>query len=134
MRKVTKRELELLTDKHGKFIKQALAGIPFERGPNRSHQYHSAVALSAIYGAPGRSLEEARTKQAETAARLNEIRAEVLSKTRIPIQIVVDLIDEVFQAIAATMKAEAARGAALTTERVNELFEMFRCLPAKLKW
>ena len=46
MRKVTKRELELLTDKHGKFIKQALAGIPFERGPNRSHQYHSAVALS----------------------------------------------------------------------------------------
>jgi hypothetical protein len=104
MRKVTKSELELLTGKHGKFIKQALAGIPFERGPNRSHQYDSARALSAIYGARGRSLEEARTKQAETAARLNEIRAEELSKTRIPIQIVHDVMDEIFQSLAATIK------------------------------
>ena len=132
MRKVTKRELELLTDKHGKFIKQALAGIPFERGPNRSHQYDSAVALSAIYGAPGRSLEEARTKQAETAARLNEIRAEELSKTRIPIQLVHDVLDQVFQSLAATIKA--AKGKTLTLELINEMFDKFRSVPAKLKW
>ena len=47
MRKVTKRELELLTEKHGKFIKQALAGIPFEPGPNRSHQVVVGVPLEA---------------------------------------------------------------------------------------
>ena len=132
MRKVTKRELELLTDKHGKFIKQALAGIPFERGPNRSHQYDSALALSAIYGARGRSLEEARTKQAETAARLNEIRAEELSKTRIPIQIVSDVMDEVFQSLGSTLKA--AKGKTLTIELINELFDKFRSTPAKLNW
>ena len=74
-------QLECLTGKHHKFLKQLLDGVPFTAGPNRAHLYESTVALPVIYAA-ARSLEEARRRQAETAARLNEIRAEELSKTR----------------------------------------------------
>jgi hypothetical protein len=41
-------------------------------------------------------------------------------------------MDEVFQAIGSTLKA--AYGKKLTAERINELFEKWRDLPAKLKW
>ena len=41
-------------------------------------------------------------------------------------------MDEVFQSIGSTIKA--AKGKTLTTERINELFEKFRSIPAKLKW
>ena len=60
------------------------------------------------------------------------MREEHLRKQRIPIQIVLDTMDEIFQAMGATLKA--AEGKTLTTERINELFEKFRSIPAKLKW
>lgn len=131
MKKVTLRELECITGKHHKFLKQLLDGVPFTSGPNRAHLYESTVALPVIYAA-ARSLEEARGRQAETAARSNEIRAEELSKTRIPIQIVCDTMDEIFQSIAATIKAQ--KGKTLTIKLINELFDKFRSAPAKLNW
>ena len=131
MKLVTQRELEELTGKHRKALRELLQGVPFKPGPNRAHLYESTVALSVIYAA-SRSLEEARIKQAETAAHLNQIRAEILSKTRIPIQIVLDEIDEVFQAMGATLKA--AKGKMLTIELINDLFDKFRSVPARLKW
>jgi len=130
MKNVTLRELECLTGKHHKFLKQALEAVPFTSGPNRAHVYESPLALAAIYGVT-RSLEEARTKQAETAARLNEIRADELSKTRIPIQDVLDVMDEVFQSMGATLKA--AKGKTLSLELINQLFDKFRAAPRKLK-
>jgi hypothetical protein len=57
------------------------------------------------------------------------VREEDLRKQRIPI--VLDTMDEVFQAIGSTLKA--ANGKKLTAERINELFEKWRDLPAKLK-
>jgi hypothetical protein len=48
--------------------------------------YSSEDALAAIYKTD--SLEAARAEQARTAAQLNAIRADVLRKTRIPIEIV----------------------------------------------
>ena len=51
---------------------------------------------------------------------LNAVREEDLRKQRIPIQIVLDTMDEVFQSIGSTIKA--AKGKTLTTERINELF------------
>ncbi len=132
MKLVTQRELEELTGKHRKALREMLQGVPFKPGPNRAHLYESTVALPVIY-TEARSLEAARIKQAETAARLNEIRADELSKTRIPIQDVLDVNDQIFQAIASTLKAEAAKGRVLTREIVNELFEKFRTVPAWLK-
>jgi hypothetical protein len=51
--------------------------------------------------------EAARTGQARSAAQLNAIRAEDL---RIPITIVVQVHDEIFQAIAAILKCVAMLG------------------------
>ena len=49
-----------------------------------------------------------------------------------PASIALDVMDEVFQSIGSTVKA--AKGKKLTPERINELFEKWRDLPAKLKW
>jgi len=43
-----------------------------------------------------------------------------------------DVIDEVFQAMSAILKA--AEGKQLTQELINDLFDKFRSVPAKLKW
>jgi hypothetical protein len=58
--------------------------------------------------------------------------ADVLRKTRIPIEIVLQVNDEISQATAATLKA--ARGKFLTQELINDIFDRFRSIPAKLKW
>ena len=87
-------------------------------------------ALAAVYSAS--SLEDARAKQALSRAALNAVREEVLRKTRIPIEIVTQVMDEIFQSMAATLKA--ARGKTLSLELINQLFDEFRSIPAKLKW
>ena len=63
--------------------------------------------------------------QRATSQSLNAVREEDLRKQRILIQIVRDVIDEVVQAMAKTLKTEAARGAPLTTQRVNEFSTSF---------
>ena len=131
MKKLTLRELEMLTGKHHKFLRELLQHVPFVRGPNRSHLYESTQALPAIY-AGARSLEEARIKQAEAAARLNEIRAEELAKKRIPIELVRDTLDQTLQAMSATLKA--SKDKVLTMELINNIFADFRAIPAKLNW
>jgi hypothetical protein len=74
-------------------------------------------------------LEAARAKQANSQASLNAVREEDLRKQRIPKQVVLDAIDETFQAIGATIKA--AKFKKLTPERINELFDKFRMDPKK---
>jgi hypothetical protein len=119
-----------LTGIHRDTISKRLADLPFEAGKKGAKLYSSEEALAAIYKTD--SLEAARAEQARTAAQLNAIRADVLRKTRIPIAIVLQVRDEIFQAIAATLKA--AEGKLLSRELINDLFEKFRSAPAKLKW
>ena len=118
-----------LTGIHRDTISKRLADLPFEAGKKGAKLYSSEEALAAIYKTD--SLEAARAEQARTAAQLNAIRADVLRKTRIPIAIVLQVHDEIFQAIAATLKA--AEGKLLSRELINDLFEKFRSAPAKLK-
>jgi len=106
------------------------ADLPFEAGKKGAKLYSSEDALAAIYKTD--SLEAARAEQARTAAQLNAIRAEDLRKTRIPIGIVLQVNDEIAQATAATLKA--AKGKLLTAELINDIFDKFRSIPAKLKW
>ena len=115
-------------DRHG--IPKRLENLPFTPGDNGAHLYESREALPLIYAVD--NLEAARAAQARSQASLNAVREEDLRKQRIPIQIVLDTMDEVFQSIGSTIKA--AKGKTLTTERINELFEKFRSIPAKLKW
>ena len=119
-----------LTGIHRDTISKRLADLPFEAGKKGAKLYSSEDALAAIYKTD--SLEAARAEQARTAAQLNAIRADVLSKTRIPIAIVLEALDETFQAIAATLKA--AEGKLLSKELINDIFDKFRSIPAKLKW
>jgi hypothetical protein len=119
-----------LTGVHRDTISKRLADLPFEAGKKGAKLYSSEDALAAIYKTD--SLEAARAEQARTAAQLNAIRAEVLRKTRIPIAIVLQVHDEILQAIAATLKA--AEGKLLSKQLINDIFDKFRSIPAKLKW
>jgi hypothetical protein len=116
-----------LTGVHRDTISKRLADLPFEAGKKGAKLYSSEDALAAIYKTD--SLEAARAEQARTAAQLNAIRADVLRKTRIPIAIVLEALDETFQAIAATLKA--AEGKLLSRELINDIFDKFRSIP---KW
>ena len=75
------------------------------------------------------NLESRRAKQALSQASLNAIREENLRKERIPLQLVLDEMDAVFQAMGAILK-----NAKLPADRVNEIFDKFRGVPARLKW
>ena len=119
-----------LTGIHRDTISKRLADLPFEAGKKGAKLYSSEDALAAIYKTD--SLEAARAEQARTAAQLNAIRAEDLRKTRIPIGIVLQVNDEIAQATAATLKA--AEGKFLTQDLINDIFDKFRSIPAKLKW
>jgi hypothetical protein len=114
-----------LTGIHRDTISKRLADLPFEAGKKGAKLYSSEEALAAIYKTD--SLEAARAEQARTAAQLNTIRADVLRKTRIPIAIVLEALDETFQAIAATLKA--AEGKLLSRELINDIFDKFRSMP-----
>ena len=119
-----------LTGIHRDTISKRLADLPFEAGKKGAKLYSSEDALAEIYKTE--SLEPARAEQARTAAQLNTVRAEELRKTRIPISIVLQVHDEILQAIAATLKA--AEGKLLSKELINDIFDKFRSAPAKLKW
>ena len=119
-----------LTGIHRDTISKRVADLPFDAGKKGAKLYSSEDALAAIY--KNDSLEAARAEQARTAAQLNAIRADVLRKTRIPIEIVLQVNDEICQATAATLKA--AKGKLLTAELINDIFDKFRSIPAKLKW
>ncbi len=119
-----------LTGIHHDTISKRLADLPLEAGKKGAKLYSSEDALAAIYKTD--SLEAARAEQARTAAQLNAIRADVLRKTRIPIAIVLQVHDEIAQVTAATLKA--AKGKLLTAELINDIFDKFRSIPAKLKW
>ena len=116
-----------LTGIHRNTLSKRLADLQFEPGKKGAKLYSSEDALAAIYKTD--SLEAARAKQALSQASLNAVREEDLRKQRIPIQVVLDAIDETFQSIGATIKA--AKGKKLTTELINELFDKFRAGPAK---
>jgi hypothetical protein len=128
--KLSINQLWELTNFERNLIKKKLEGLPYLNGANRAHLYESSEALPIIYSVD--SLEVARAKHALSQASLNAVREEDLRKKRIPIEIVEEVWDEVFQSVAATLKAN--KNKKLTVERINELFDKFRSAPAKLKW
>jgi multidrug resistance efflux pump len=106
-------------------ITTRLKDLPVVDGEKGALLYESTAALPMLYKAD--NLEAARAKQALSQASLNAVREEDLRKQRIPRQLVIDAIDESFQAISATLKA--AKGKKLTPERINELLDKLRLDP-----
>src|SRR6266550_1438560 len=111
-------------------ITKSLKDLRSIDGEHGALLYESSEALPVLFKTD--SLEAARAEQARTAAQLNAIRADVLRKTRIPIATVLQAHDEILQAIAATLKP--AKGKLLTQDLINDIFDKFRSIPAKLKW
>lgn len=123
-------KLSELTGVHRDTISKRLADLPFGAGKKGAHLYESEEALPLIYAVD--NLEAARAKQVLSQASLNAVREEHLRKTRIPMEIVLQELDQTRQAFAAILKA--AEGKFLTQELINDIFDKFRSIPAKLKW
>ena len=123
-------QLSELTGRDRRTVAGRLADVPHTAGERGAMLYASSEALPLIYAVD--NLEAARAAQARSQASLNAVREEDLRKQRIPIQIVLDTMDEIFQSIAATIKA--SKGKTLTIELINELFDKFRSAPKRLKW
>jgi hypothetical protein len=121
-------KLSELTGRDRRTITKQLEDLHFVAGEKGAHLYESSEALPLVYRV--NNLDDARAKQALSQASLNAVREEVLRKERIPIQIVLDEWDSVFQAIAAILK----NCKELSPSRVNEIFEKFRNVPKQLKW
>src|SRR5216117_3989588 len=116
-----------LTGIHRDTISKRLADLPFEAGKKGAKLYESTVALPLIYAVD--NLEAARAKQALSQASLNAIREENLRKERIPLQLALDEMDSLFQAMGAILKNTKE----LSPSRINEIFDKFRAIPARLK-
>ena len=123
-------QLAELTAFDRRTIAKSLKDLPSIDGERGALLYESTEALPAMFKVD--SLEAARAKQANSQASLNAVREQDLRRQRIPLQVVADTMDEVFQALGSTLKA--AKGKTLSTEMINELFDKFRAAPAKLKW
>jgi len=117
-----------LTGVHRDTISKRLADLPFEAGKKGAKLYESTEALPLIYAVD--NLEAARAEQARSQAALNKIREENLRKERVPLQLVLDEMDSLFQEIGAILKNTKE----LSAVRVNEIFQKFREIPGKLKW
>src|SRR5206468_329907 len=117
-----------LTGVHRDTISKRLADLPFEAGKKGAKLYESTEALPLIYAVD--NLESARAKQALSQASLNAIKEENLRKERVPLQLVLDEMDSLFQAMGAILRNVKE----LSPSRINEIFDKFRAVPAKLKW
>src|SRR5438093_12459388 len=121
-------QLAELTGRDRRTITKRLLDLPFVDGEKGSHLYESTEALPLIFAVD--NLEAARAKQALSQASLNAIREENLRKERVPLQLALDEMDSLFQAIGAILKNTKE----LSPTRINEIFDKFRAVPAKLKW
>src|SRR6266516_2519095 len=117
-----------LTGVHRDTISKRLADLPFEAGKKGAKLYESTEALPLIYAVD--NLEAARAKQALSQASLNAVKEEELRKQRIPRQLALDETDALFQAMGAILKNIKE----LSPTRLNEIFDKFRAVQARLKF
>src|SRR5205809_4297167 len=121
-------KLSELTGRDRRTIKKQLQDLRFVDGEKGAHLYESSEAFPLIYRVD--NLESARAKQALSQASLNAIREENLRKEHVPLQLVLDEMDSLFQAMGAILRNVKE----LSPSRINEIFDKFRAVPAKLKW
>ncbi len=128
-------QLSILTGKDRRTITGKVKSLDWMPGPHNGRLYDSAAALEAIYGAQSNtkegfvSLEEARRLQVLADTRLTEIEIEIKQRQRPPLELVNDILEQLCQGIAATVKASG-----LPEIKANEIFTQLREVPGKLKW
>jgi len=119
-----------LTGKHRSTVSKAASDLQAFPGPKGAWLYDSRELLQRLYvgsdGAPTasealRQLSLARTEQVR-------LQNELIRKTRIPIEDVREVDNEVFQGIAGIIKSSG-----LSVDAVNEIFAQLRRLGENLK-
>jgi hypothetical protein len=124
------KKLSELTGRHRQTIAKILADLPLIDGHKGAHLYESTEALPLIYAVD--NLEAARAEQARSQAALNKVREEELRKVRIPIDLVMSILDQTLKAMAAILKSSI--GKTLNHELINQILAQFRAIPDKLRW
>lgn len=122
--RVSQTQLSELTGLHRTTIKKQLESLPPIAGKRGAYLYESREALPLIFAVG--NLEAARAKHALSQASLNAVREEELRKERIPLDEIGDVVDQMLQALAATLKAQATNGQKFNPKRVNEIFAAMR--------
>ena len=89
--KLSISKLSELTGVHRDTISKRLADLPFEAGKKGAKSIRIGGCASVIYAVD--SLGGGAREQVRSRASLNAIRADVLRKTRIPIEIVLQVND-----------------------------------------
>src|SRR5213080_3841216 len=120
-------QLAELTGRDRRTIKKRLLNLPFVDGEKGSHLYESTEALPLIYRVD--NLESARAKQALSTASLNAVKEEELRKEHVPLQLVLDEMDALFEPMGEILKNTKE----LSPVRVSEIFQKYREIPSKLK-
>lgn len=122
MMKVTENWLHEVTGKHRDTIKSHTAHIKRDT----AGKMRSDLALQALYvGADGAVThsEALRLLAIEKTLQV-KVQTEILRKTRIPIDDILEVNNRVFQSIAGTLKANLNK--VLTMEKINEMFAEMR--------
>jgi phage terminase Nu1 subunit (DNA packaging protein) len=97
-------------------------------GPGTDGKFSTEQICAAVFGDYRREqLREIR----ERATKL-ELENQCMRKERIPLDVVAEIDNEVYMAIAGILKSNVDR--VLTREVINEIFEQFRNIPETLGW
>ena len=135
MKKVSVSEISALTNKTRETVGKALRNLKSEPGPNNAKLYDSAVALERVYGVFEKgdavSLQDAQRHLAVARRQEIDVNIEIARKQRIPLDDVVEINNEVFANVAATLKAH--EGKVLTMETINDLYDQFRAIGEQIK-
>ena len=129
---VSINQLAELTGKTYRTIKHRLADLEKKDGAKGSHLYDSQQALELLYQVSGKTLDEAKIRELDERSALARARREVLDKTRIPIEIVMQTLEEVMTAQVAVLKCTI--GKVMTIQTFTAIMADFRGIPEKLKW
>ncbi len=136
MRLISENEASELTGKDRKTVKRRLDGIQSEPGKHGARLYPSDQALEAIIlGTTTVDGEKITTPEALRRLTIRKdadiaLNMEIKRGERIPLDMVVSLLDETFQGIAAILKS--TKGKRMEESTINEIFAKLRDLPNHL--
>ena len=123
-----------LTGKHRSTISKVASEMQSFPGRKGALLYDSRELLQRLYigtdGAPTAS--EALRQLSLARAEQVRLQNEITRKKRIPLDLVMDILDQTLQAMAATLKA--TNGKVMTQDSINEIFADFRAIPGRLNW
>jgi hypothetical protein len=118
-------EAARLSGKNRATVAKAAIGLKARPGPQNAMLYPAAQLLQALYlSATGPTYSEAMRLLTIARTAQVELQNEVVRKERIPLEDVLQVMNETFAAMAGELKAFENK--VMTREKINELFSAWR--------